>query len=208
MREERRPLLIEAVTYRFRGHSMADPEDYRTKEEVAEWRERDPIPAFGDLLEREGMLTAEQREQIDRDAMRRVERGRRVRRGLALPRPGDAVRGRVRDRRAGPRPLPRDGELGRRSNRAAHRRACRGRRDRAALPRRFETGAARGDAARRERGLARRGHRRVRRRLQGHLRPARGVRRAARARHPHLREHDRRAWASARRWSACARWWS
>jgi pyruvate dehydrogenase E1 component alpha subunit len=73
VRNDRRPLLIEAVTYRFRGHSMADPEDYRTKEEVAQWRERDPIPAFGQLLEREGMLTAEQREQIDRDAMRRVE---------------------------------------------------------------------------------------------------------------------------------------
>jgi pyruvate dehydrogenase E1 component alpha subunit len=73
VREERRPLLVEAVTYRFRGHSMADPEDYRTKEEVAEWRERDPIPAFGDLLEREGLLSGEQREQIDRDAMRRVD---------------------------------------------------------------------------------------------------------------------------------------
>lgn len=73
VREERRPLLVEAVTYRFRGHSMADPEDYRTKEEVAEWRERDPIPAFGDQLEREGVLTAEQREQIDRDSIDRVE---------------------------------------------------------------------------------------------------------------------------------------
>jgi pyruvate dehydrogenase E1 component alpha subunit len=73
VREERRPLLVEAVTYRFRGHSMADPEDYRTKEEVARWRERDPIPAFGDLLEREGALTPAQREQIDHEAMRRVD---------------------------------------------------------------------------------------------------------------------------------------
>ncbi len=73
VREDRRPLLVEAVTYRFRGHSMADPEEYRSKEEVAAWRERDPIPAFGDLLEREGALTAEQREQIDREAMQRVE---------------------------------------------------------------------------------------------------------------------------------------
>jgi pyruvate dehydrogenase E1 component alpha subunit len=73
VREERRPLLIEAVTYRFRGHSMADPEDYRTKEEVAQWRERDPIPTFGDLLEREGTITREQREQIEREAMRRVD---------------------------------------------------------------------------------------------------------------------------------------
>jgi TPP-dependent pyruvate/acetoin dehydrogenase alpha subunit len=73
VREERRPLLVEAVTYRFRGHSMADPEDYRTKEEVAQWRERDPIPAFGDFLEREGALTTKQREQIERDAMRQVD---------------------------------------------------------------------------------------------------------------------------------------
>ena len=73
VREERRPLLVEAVTYRFRGHSMADPEDYRTKEEVAQWRERDPIPAFADLLERAGVLTKEQREQMDRDAVRQVD---------------------------------------------------------------------------------------------------------------------------------------
>ena len=52
VREERRPVLVEAVTYRFRGHSMADPEQYRSKEEVAQWRERDPIPAFGDQLRR------------------------------------------------------------------------------------------------------------------------------------------------------------
>ncbi|HWX87378.1 MAG TPA: thiamine pyrophosphate-dependent enzyme, partial [Solirubrobacteraceae bacterium] len=49
------------------------PEDYRSKEEVAEWRERDPIPAFGDVLEREGLLTAEQRARIESDAMRRVD---------------------------------------------------------------------------------------------------------------------------------------
>ena len=50
VREDRRPLLVEAVTYRFRGHSMADPEQYRSKEEVAQWRARDPIPAFGEML--------------------------------------------------------------------------------------------------------------------------------------------------------------
>jgi pyruvate dehydrogenase E1 component alpha subunit len=73
VREERRPLLVEAVTYRFRGHSMADPESYRTKEEVAEWRTRDPIPAFGALLEREGVLDAQERARIDADALARVD---------------------------------------------------------------------------------------------------------------------------------------
>ena len=36
------PNSVEAVTYRYRGHSMADPEEYRTKEEVEEWRRRPP----------------------------------------------------------------------------------------------------------------------------------------------------------------------
>jgi pyruvate dehydrogenase E1 component alpha subunit len=73
VREERRPVLVEAVTYRFRGHSMADPEDYRSKEEVAHWRERDPIPVFGDLLEREGILDAAARAQIDERARAQVD---------------------------------------------------------------------------------------------------------------------------------------
>ncbi len=40
-RAEGVPTLIEAITYRFRGHSMADPAKYRTREEVEEWRKRD-----------------------------------------------------------------------------------------------------------------------------------------------------------------------
>ena len=102
VREERRPVLVEAVTYRFRGHSMADPEQYRTKEEVASWRERDPIPAFADLLQREGIVDAAQRERIDAQA-RAGGRGGRVRRRLALSRARDAVRRRLRARRPGAR---------------------------------------------------------------------------------------------------------
>jgi pyruvate dehydrogenase E1 component alpha subunit len=64
---------VEAVTYRFRGHSMADPEQYRSKEEVEQWRARDPIPAFGDLLVREGVLDEAARAQIDADALARVD---------------------------------------------------------------------------------------------------------------------------------------
>ena len=37
------PVFLELRTYRFRAHSMYDPERYRSKEEVEEWRERDPI---------------------------------------------------------------------------------------------------------------------------------------------------------------------
>src|ERR671917_1908339 len=53
-REERKPQLIEAVTYRFRGHSMADPEEYREKEEVEEWRKRDPLETFTERVKEEG----------------------------------------------------------------------------------------------------------------------------------------------------------
>jgi pyruvate dehydrogenase E1 component alpha subunit len=87
VREKRRPLLVEAVTYRFRGHSMADPEEYRSKEEVAQWRERDPIPAFAAQLEREGMLSADRREQIDRDALARVDAAVRFAERSPFPEP-------------------------------------------------------------------------------------------------------------------------
>ncbi len=72
-RSERRPILVEAITYRFRGHSMADPEEYRTKEQVAEWRERDPIPGFADRLVREGQLEEDGLERIDREMTGRVD---------------------------------------------------------------------------------------------------------------------------------------
>jgi pyruvate dehydrogenase E1 component alpha subunit len=45
-REERRPTMLEAFTYRYRGHSAADPEVYREREEVEEWQGRDPIESF------------------------------------------------------------------------------------------------------------------------------------------------------------------
>jgi pyruvate dehydrogenase E1 component alpha subunit len=72
-REERQPILVEALTYRFRGHSMADPEEYRTKEQVEEWRKRDPIVAFADRLEAEGVLGPGERERIDAEALARID---------------------------------------------------------------------------------------------------------------------------------------
>jgi pyruvate dehydrogenase E1 component subunit alpha len=72
-REERRPQLVEAVTYRYRGHSMADPEEYRTKEEVEEWRQRDPIRTFSDRLVDEDVLTREEIERFDADAIAAVD---------------------------------------------------------------------------------------------------------------------------------------
>jgi pyruvate dehydrogenase E1 component alpha subunit len=72
-RDERRPVLVEALTYRFRGHSMADPEEYRTKEQVEEWRLRDPLRGYGDRLEAEGVIGGAEREEIDAAAIARVD---------------------------------------------------------------------------------------------------------------------------------------
>jgi len=55
VREHSRPYLIEAVTYRFRGHSMADPGKYRSVAEHEVWKARDPIPNFGKKLLDEGV---------------------------------------------------------------------------------------------------------------------------------------------------------
>jgi pyruvate dehydrogenase E1 component alpha subunit len=52
------PTLIEAMTYRYRGHSRSDPRVYRTKEEEAAWHERCPIKLFREDLLAEGAITA------------------------------------------------------------------------------------------------------------------------------------------------------
>jgi len=52
VRSGRTPVLVEAVTYRFAGHSMADPEEYRSRDDVKQWREQhDPIETFAAKLE-------------------------------------------------------------------------------------------------------------------------------------------------------------
>jgi pyruvate dehydrogenase E1 component alpha subunit len=72
-REERQPVLIEAITYRFRGHSMADPEEYRTREQVAEWRRRDPIALLAARLVEEGVLDEEAVQRLDEEAVAKVD---------------------------------------------------------------------------------------------------------------------------------------
>ena len=52
------PALVEAMTYRWRGHHEGDPMAYRSKEELEAWRERDAIPRFGAWLEGRGWLDA------------------------------------------------------------------------------------------------------------------------------------------------------
>ena len=63
------PSLIEAMTYRMEAHTTADdPTRYRTPEELAEWKARDPIARFETFLEKEGLLDDSFRAEIDEEA--------------------------------------------------------------------------------------------------------------------------------------------
>ena len=74
-RDERQPGLLETITYRFRGHSVADAGKlYRTQEEVASWRERDPIVLFQRALEGRGLMTADDAQKIEAEVEAEVQR--------------------------------------------------------------------------------------------------------------------------------------
>ncbi|MCS6841616.1 MAG: pyruvate dehydrogenase (acetyl-transferring) E1 component subunit alpha [Roseiflexus sp.] len=60
------PVLLEAMTYRFRGHSAQDTQKYRTKEDIERHRRNDPITRFRTLLLNEGIATEQQLRDIDR----------------------------------------------------------------------------------------------------------------------------------------------
>ncbi len=65
VRQGNGPYLLEYRTYRFRAHSMYDPELYRTKEEVAAWKRRDPIATFEKRLSELGWLTDDDVQQME-----------------------------------------------------------------------------------------------------------------------------------------------
>jgi TPP-dependent pyruvate/acetoin dehydrogenase alpha subunit len=65
--------LLELRTYRFRAHSMSDPDLYRTKEEIEEWKKRDPIALFESRLRDSQMLTDSELEKIEADVAAEIE---------------------------------------------------------------------------------------------------------------------------------------
>jgi pyruvate dehydrogenase E1 component alpha subunit len=76
-RENSRPTLLEAFTYRFRGHSAADPEVYREREEVEEWQAKDPIETFAKRCIEAGVLgereVSQAREAAEKTVVEAVE---------------------------------------------------------------------------------------------------------------------------------------
>jgi TPP-dependent pyruvate/acetoin dehydrogenase alpha subunit len=72
------PRLLELQTYRYRAHSMADPELYRAKEEVAQWKTRDPIARFTERLQAWGLLAAGDQAEIEAAAASEIEAAVRI----------------------------------------------------------------------------------------------------------------------------------
>ncbi|APB33487.1 Dehydrogenase, E1 component [Gloeomargarita lithophora Alchichica-D10] len=67
------PTLIEALTYRFRGHSLADPDELRSKEEKEFWLSRDPIKRLGSYLLEQDLVTSQDLKTIDQKIKQTVE---------------------------------------------------------------------------------------------------------------------------------------
>jgi pyruvate dehydrogenase E1 component subunit alpha len=67
-----RPCFLELRTYRFRAHSMYDPDLYRSKEEIERYKQHDPIPALIERLTSSGLLSNEAVEELDRSVAEEI----------------------------------------------------------------------------------------------------------------------------------------
>ena len=73
VRSGKGPIFLEAQTYRFRGHSIADPAEYRHGIEVEDWLEKDPIVTFKRKLLDEGRASEQELSDIDGAVMKEIE---------------------------------------------------------------------------------------------------------------------------------------
>ena len=68
-RKKSLPTLLEIRAYRFMGHSMSDPGNYRTRDEIAKYQERDPIVLFKDSLKEAKVFGDKEFEKIEQEAL-------------------------------------------------------------------------------------------------------------------------------------------
>jgi len=65
VRAQQTPMFVEFQTYRFRAHSMFDPDLYRDPQEIEQWKKRGPLHSFSDQLKTRGMMTEEDFQRMD-----------------------------------------------------------------------------------------------------------------------------------------------
>ena len=85
VRDGNGPVLVESITYRYLGHSTSDPGKYRTKEEVDEWKKKDPIPRFKKYLLDNKLATDKEIEAVEKASEDAVEES--VKFALSSPEP-------------------------------------------------------------------------------------------------------------------------
>lgn len=90
-RQGKGPTLLECKTHRFGGHYYGDPGGYRSDEEIARARKRDPILLFGQRLLEDGTATPQELEEIQMGAQRTVEEAVRFANESPLPAPEGAL---------------------------------------------------------------------------------------------------------------------
>ncbi|HEX5975379.1 MAG TPA: thiamine pyrophosphate-dependent enzyme, partial [Rubrobacteraceae bacterium] len=85
------PTLLEAITYRYLGHSKSDANLYRTREEIAMWRKQDPIQRFAVKLEDEGLLEEEEWRTLEEQSQGRIEEAFEKAQNQPDPKPESAL---------------------------------------------------------------------------------------------------------------------
>ena len=86
-RKNNLPTLLEVRTYRFMGHSMSDPGNYRTRAEIERYQERDPIKLFSASLKEEGILSDSEFQKIEAEVKEQIEQAVRFAEESPLPAP-------------------------------------------------------------------------------------------------------------------------
>ena len=83
------PQFLEVMTYRFKGHSMGDPERYRTSAEIRKWEENDPIGIYRKYLTGEGISNEDELTEIDKRAEDEINEAVQFAESSPEPKPED-----------------------------------------------------------------------------------------------------------------------
>ncbi len=90
VRSNKSPFFLEIETYRFHGHSMGDPERYRTSEEVKRWKhEGDPLGIFHKYLIDNKIATSDELDEVEKTTEKEIEEAVQFAESSPEPQPED-----------------------------------------------------------------------------------------------------------------------